>query len=94
MTDADYPNSPTLLLDGADDAIIGYIQRCGHPVVAIYDHQKLVEHFVREGMTEDEAEEWVEFNIVGAWMGEGTPGVLVRATREDIRELLNEDQDG
>jgi hypothetical protein len=80
----------TLLVDGADDAIIGYINRCGQPMVVIYDYQRLVEHFVSEGMSEDEATEWIEFNIIGAWIGEGTPGVLMRATNEDILELIDE----
>ena len=27
----------------------------------------------RDGMTREEAIEWMEFNVVGAWVGETTP---------------------
>jgi hypothetical protein len=36
----------------------------------------LVASFVRQGMTETEAYEWVEFNITGAWLGDKTPIVI------------------
>ena len=32
----------------------------------------------REGWTDDEAIEWMDYNVVGSWLGEGTPGFLVR----------------
>lgn len=78
----------TLLVEGADDAILGFIQRCGQPPVAVYDNDRLIAHFMAQGMTFEEAVEWIDYNIIGAWVGEGTPGVLVRATREDLDELL------
>lgn len=75
----------TLLIDGCDRAILGWFQRCGQPVVAVYDHERLVHEFVRQGMTEEEAVEWVSFNIVGGWLGQGTPAVLHRGDVHDIR---------
>ena len=30
------------------------------------------------GMEEDEAEEYYSFNIVGAWVGDATPGFVTR----------------
>lgn len=64
-------------IEGADSAIIGYAQRCGEPVVVVYDRKLLVKLFMQGGMEEDEAEEYVDFNIVGAWVGNGTPIVMV-----------------
>ena len=32
----------------------------------------------REGWTYEEAVEWMDFNVVGAWMGEGTPMFLYK----------------
>lgn len=78
----------TLVIPGADAALLGYVARCGQLPIAVYDHEKLVAHFVASGMSEDEAVEWVDVNVVGAWVGAGTPGVLVRATREDLDELI------
>jgi len=59
--------------DGCDDAIIGVGSRCGQNTVFVYDYDRLVQVFVRDGMTEEEAVDWVDYNIVGAWVGEGTP---------------------
>lgn len=70
------PKDDTLKIDGADAAIIGYAQRCGEPVVVVYDYQRLVAVFMQHGMDEEQSREWVDVNIVGAWMGKGTPIVM------------------
>ena len=67
-----------LMIDGCESAIIGWFERCGQGPLLIYDYEKLVAHFVKEGMDEDEAEEWISFNIEGAWMGKGTPAIMHR----------------
>ena len=48
-----------LLLTGLDSAIIGGSE-CGR---LVYSYQKTVQHLQREGMTLDEAVEWVGFNV-------------------------------
>ena len=43
----------------------------------IYDYEKMVMHFIEHaGMSEEEAREWVDFNICGAYMGPGNPMVV------------------
>jgi hypothetical protein len=79
----------TLFIDGCDQAVVGLASRCGQPPIVIYSHEKLVSKFVDDGMTADEAEEWVSYNITGAWMGPGTPGVMVYGTAKDVRETLS-----
>jgi len=65
---------PTLLADGFEDAFIGYFWRCGKPVVACYDYEKCVRILIkRDKMTDEGAREFLEYNTVGAWVGEGTP---------------------
>lgn len=76
----------TMFICGCDEAVLGLAHRCGQPAIVVYDHDKLVEKFVRDGMTADEAEEWVSYNIEGAWMGEGTPAVLRRKTVDEITD--------
>lgn len=71
-------NDSVLMIDGCESAIIGWFERCGQGPLLIYDYEKLVAHFVKEGMDEDEAEEWISFNIEGAWMGSGTPAIMHR----------------
>ena len=63
-----------LKADGLDDAIIGTGCRCGQPDLLAYDVEKIIEIFVkRDGMTYEEASEFVDYNVVGAWVGAETP---------------------
>lgn len=62
-----------LFADGFDEALIGYVQR-GAMMVALYDTRKCIEILITsEGMSEEEALEYFEYNILGAWVGDGTP---------------------
>lgn len=72
----------SLRIPGAEEALIGIVSRCGQPDVAVYCRDRLVQHFEKSGMDAEEASEWISFNIEGAWMGEGTPGVMANPLRE------------
>jgi hypothetical protein len=67
-------NPEALQADGFEDAYLGYAtQACNLPL-AVYDYDKCVDILVsRDGMTYDEAIEFIEFNVVCAYVGEGTP---------------------
>jgi len=65
-----------LTIDGCDDAIIGIARRCGQMTLVVYDYDKLIRCFIEQDMSELEAVEWVDYNIAGAWVGEGTPLIL------------------
>ena len=62
-----------LLADGFDAALIGTGERCGQPTLAVYDREKCIEVLQGQGMSYDEAQEYFDFNVVGAWVGEQTP---------------------
>ena len=63
-----------LVCDGFDEAIIGIAERIDLGPVIAYDIEKMLEIMVeRDGMTYEEAREYFDFNIIGAWMGEFTP---------------------
>lgn len=67
-----------LLLDGLDDAIIGTSQRINEPVLAVYSWEKIINILVeRDDMDFEDAVEFVDFNILGAWVGENTPIVVM-----------------
>ena len=68
--DLDYEG--LLFADGFDEAIIGVAERIGMEPVVAYVTNKIIEILSRE-MTEDEAVDFFEFNILGAYMGERTP---------------------
>ena len=63
-----------LCADGFDDAIIGICERATSSNIVAYDRDRCIEILVeRDGMTREEAVEYFEFNVAGAWMGERTP---------------------
>jgi|TARA_R110000824_G_scaffold372234_1_gene562336 hypothetical protein len=62
-----------LFADGFDSCIIGVSVGCYSGRV-VYDLQKTIESCVeRDGMTYQEAVEWIEFNTISAYVGENTP---------------------
>ena len=77
--------SEELYADGFEDAIIGVGRQFNMDVV-VYDEAKCLEILVlRDQMTPEEAEEFFEFNVVGAYVGEHTPiYVRVGSHREDV----------
>jgi len=67
-------NPSALLCDGFDEAIIGIAERIGLGPVVAYNVEKMLDIMIeRDGMTYEEAREYFNFNIIGAWMGEFTP---------------------
>lgn len=72
-----------LKAEGFDGAILGLGRRCGQSDLLVYDADKCVAILMKDGMTDEEAMEYFEYNVVGSWMGEGTPIFLYRGL-EDI----------
>jgi len=62
-----------LFCDGYDDAIIGVATRFGMSPVVAYDYNKIIEILVQGGCSHEEAVEFFDFNIIGAWIGPYTP---------------------
>jgi hypothetical protein len=60
-----------LLADGFDDAFVGIGRQFGRPI-AVYDRSRCID-ILQEDMSEEEAEEYFQFNVEGAWVGENTP---------------------
>jgi hypothetical protein len=55
-----------------DEAILGVAERFGMEPVVCYDRTRCIDILAR-GMTREDAEEFFEFNTIGAWMGDLTP---------------------
>ena len=67
-----------LLMDNLDEAFIGFSRRINEPLLAVYSWEKIIETLVvRDGMSYDEAIEYADFNILGAWVGEQTPIIVM-----------------
>jgi hypothetical protein len=57
-----------------DAAIVGVADRIGMPTVVVYDSSKVIDILCeRDGMDREQATEFYEFNILGAYVGERTP---------------------
>ncbi len=76
-----------LFMDGFDNALVGYTdpRPCGVPALPIYDYWAMVDILTTEvddedseAMEFDEAVDYLEFNVVSAWIGERTPIIINR----------------
>jgi len=72
---AEFYGPDIIFWDDHDNAIIGFVTRCGQEPFALYDTGQAVKNYVKDGMTEEEAQEWIDFNW-NAWIGPTTPGSL------------------
>ena len=70
-----------LLADGFEDALMGYVEGwfprgsgVSQGVVAMYDSTRCIQILMeRDGMDQDEAEEFFSFNVTGAYAGDKGP---------------------
>ena len=60
-----------ILLDGLEEAIIGIVEEFGNGRRILYSKRIILSLLqTRDGMTEQEAEEFYDFNILGLYAGE------------------------
>ena len=82
-----------LKIDGHDDALIGpaCIWRNNTQVnVLVYDGEVMRERLMNDGMSSEEAREYIEFNVEGAYMGVHTPVIV---WPEDLWDELEGDEE-
>jgi len=66
-------NPDALLADGFEEAFIGICRRFSLPPLAAYSVEKCLEIIMKNGASHEEAVEHFDFNVIGSWVGEGTP---------------------
>jgi hypothetical protein len=64
-----------MLADGFEGAFVGIARHFGIPF-AVYNRKKCIVSLVMQGMSHVEAEEYFQFNVESAWVGENTPAFL------------------
>tara|TARA_Y100000356_G_C11112698_1_gene210480 strand:+ start:28 stop:297 length:270 start_codon:yes stop_codon:yes gene_type:complete len=69
-----------LTADGFEDALVGCTY--GANVVAVYDINKMIEVLIEEGMEYEDAVEFLDYNVVGAYVGDKTPQYINFVTQE------------
>ena len=79
-----------LKVDGFDDCVIGSCHRFGSDPLLAYDAEKMIVQLASDGMSQEEAMEYFDFNIIGAWVGEGTPVFIWPSSMEEAMELTGD----
>ena len=68
-----YPDETILLADGFDRAFIGVGRIFNGPAIAVYDSAMCITMLRESGMTQEEAEDYFGYNVIGSYVGEKTP---------------------
>ena len=67
-------NPDAVMVDGYDDCIINIVEGFGIGCVFLYDTNKILKKLMKEdGMNQEEAYEYFEYNILGAYISEYNP---------------------
>lgn len=66
-----YPD--VLFMNGYDNCVVGIVRRCKMKDVVLYDQDAVINNLMNDGMSEEEAVEYFEFNQIGGWNGDYTP---------------------
>ena len=77
----------TLAADGLEEALIGLGTQGPH-VLLIYDLAAVRALLVAQGCAEDEVDDHIAYNIIGAWVGPGTPVFVERMTMDEAADRL------
>lgn len=70
-----------LRVNGFNKAIIGFGGQYGSCACWVYDIDRCIEILMEDGMTDTEAVEYFDYNIAGAYLGEGTP-IFIESTND------------
>ena len=91
----DEESKTPLFAEGFDAALIGVGVQFSREV-AVYDYAKCIDVLMkRHGMSEEDALDYMEFNVTGAYMGTGTPVFLIRKEKysETMQDNAREETD-
>jgi len=81
-------SNDTLLANGLEGAFVGCAIIHNRPVLAVYDIDKVIDILMQEnGLSREEAVEYFEYNIQGAWVGEGTPIFAYKCSLEELEDI-------
>ena len=67
-------NPEAMLADGFDDAILGMCIQFGAEPIVAYDYEKCLNILMdRDGINRTDAIDFMEFNVIGSYVGLHTP---------------------
>ena len=77
-------NPDAMLADGFETAIIGLAHSAARESVVAYDHDKCIQILMdRDGMDRETAQEFFDFNVVGAYVGPASPVFVEMLTDQE-----------
>ena len=78
------------LADGFEKAFVGStISAFSREQVALYDYDLCIKVLVEDQqMTEEEAIEYFDYNVIGSWVGEDTPIFIHKHKIENVEDYL------
>jgi hypothetical protein len=83
-------NDQTMFADGFDEAVIGITYTNGTRKV-VYDASRMITILMqRDEMTEEDAIEYLEYNVWNTYIGEGTPIYIHRGSYTEVLEYIEE----
>jgi hypothetical protein len=84
-----YPDEQFLFADGFETAMLGVVLCYTADPVVCYDYETCIEILMKD-MTREDAVEYFDFNVIGAYVGKKTPFFLNRVS--EYVELVKMDK--
>ena len=78
----EYEEQELLFADGYDEAVIGFARQ-HTKLFVVYDYKKVMQILERD-MDHDDAVDFFEHNMAGAWHGDSTPAYLIKKARDPM----------
>lgn len=74
-------------MDGYEDCIVGIVEQFGRPPILCYNKLLVIQKMIDDGCSPEEAEEYFDYNQIGAYVGESTPCFLTPTSLGDLLAL-------
>lgn len=74
-------------MDGYEDCIVGIVEQFGKPPILCYNKLLVIQKMIDDGASSEEAEEYFDYNQIGAYVGESTPCFLTPMSLGDLLAL-------
>jgi len=83
-------DTKTYTADGFDDAIIG-LDTQGEVPRVVYSIELMIENLCNNnGWEMDEAIDFISYNVIGSYLGEGTPLYIHTMTAEEVHDYVSD----
>lgn len=80
--------------DGLDEAVIGLATQATSEPLLVYDYHKIIGIFMEQGMSEEEAEEFTDYNVIGLNLGDKTPLIITQCNYKEALNLIGGKHEG